>query len=71
MNNLNRKLNELRKHNPELSKLLDELLSYKDGQGDYTIDRYNLPDLDIDTILHEIQKARELEQKKSDVAEQS
>ena len=65
MNSLNRKLNELRKHNPELSKLLDELLSYKDGQGDYTIDRYNLPDPDIDTILREIQKARGLEEKKS------
>ena len=65
MNSLNLKLNELRKHNPELSKLLDELLSYKDGQGDYTIDRYNLPDPDIDTILREIQKARGLEEKKS------
>ena len=65
MNSLNQKLNELRKHNPELSKLLDELLSYKDGQGDYSIDRYNLPDQDIDTILQAIQKARELEEEES------
>lgn len=51
MNSLNQKLNELRQRDPELAALLDELLSYKDGRGDYTVDRYNLPDLDIDTIL--------------------
>lgn len=59
MSRLNRKLNELRQHNPELGALLDELLSYKAGQGDYTVDRYKLPDPDIDTIIKEIQQARE------------
>ena len=69
MNSLNRKLSELRQRDPELAGLLDELLSYKEGRGDYTVDRYNLPDPDIDTILQEIQKAREAEQKKSDAAD--
>ena len=58
MNRLNRKLNELRQCDPELGALLDELLSYKDGQGDYAVDRYKLPDPDIDTIVKEIQQAR-------------
>ena len=69
MSSLNRKLNELRQREPELAGLLDELLSYKGGRGDYTVDRYNLPDLDVDTILQEIQKAREAEQKESDAAD--
>ena len=69
MNGLNRKLNELRQRDPELARLLDELLNYKNGQGDYAVDRYNLPDLDIDTILREIQNAHKLEQKESDAAD--
>lgn len=69
MSSLNRKLNELRQRDPELAGLLDELLNYKGGQGDYSVERYNLPDLDVDTILQEIQKAREAEQKKSDAAD--
>lgn len=56
MNNLNRKLNDLRKSNPDFAKLLDELLNYKEGQGDYTIDRYDLPDPEIDTIIQQIRK---------------
>ena len=67
MNRLNRKLNELRRRDPELGALLDELLSYKDGQGDYTIDRYKLPDPDIDTIVKEIQQARKAADKEGDL----
>lgn len=68
MNSLNRKLNELRQRHPEIGKLLDELLNYKDGKGDYTVDRYNFPDPDIDTIVQEIEKEREVEKKKSNTA---
>ncbi len=66
MKGLNQKLNELRRRNPELGALLDELLSYKDGQGDYTVDRYELPDPDIDTIVEEIQRARKAADEKGD-----
>ncbi|MCE2403219.1 hypothetical protein J4G08_20375 [Candidatus Poribacteria bacterium] len=69
MNSLNRKLNELRQRHPELGKLLDELLNYKDGKGDYTVDRYNFPDPDIDTIVQEIEKEREVEKEKSNAAD--
>ena len=68
MNSLNRKLDELRQRHPEIGKLLDELLNYKDGKGDYTVDRYNFPDPDIDTIVQEIEKEREVEKKKSNTA---
>ncbi len=68
MNSLNRKLNELRQRHPELGKLLDEFLNYKDGKGDYTVDRYNFPDPDIDMIVQEIEKEREVEKKKSNTA---
>lgn len=68
MNSLNRKLNELHQRHPEIGKLLDELLNYKDGKGDYTVDRYNFPDPDIDTIVQEIEKEREVEKKKSNTA---
>ncbi len=69
MNNLNRKLNELRQQNPKFAKLLDELLSYKDGQGDYAVDRYNLPDPEIDTILKKIQKERKIKEKNLNVSD--
>ena len=69
MNNLNRKLNELRQQNPKFAKLLDELLSYKDGQGDYAADRYNLPDPEIDTILKKIQKERKIKEKNLNVSD--
>ena len=69
MNSLNRKLNELRQRHPELGKLLDELLNYKDVKGDYTVDRYNFPDPDIDTIVQEIEKEREVEKEKSNAAD--
>ena len=69
MNSLNRKLNELRQRHPELGKLLDELLNYKDGKDDYTVDRYNFPDPDIDTIVQEIEKEREVEKEKSNAAD--
>lgn len=69
MNSLNRKLNELRQRHPELGKLLDELLNYKDGKGDYTVDRYNFPDSDIDTIVQEIEKERKVEKEKSNAAD--
>ena len=68
MDRLNRKLNELRRRNPEIGALLDELLSYKGGQGDYAVDRYKLPDLDIDTIIREIQQAREAADEEADSA---
>ena len=69
MNSLNRKLSELRQRHPELVKLLDELLNYKDGKDDYTVDRYNFPDPDIDTIVQEIEKEREVEKEKSNAAD--
>lgn len=59
---------QLRQRHPELGKLLDELLNYKDGKGDYTIDRYNFPDPDIDTIVQEIEKEREVGKKKPNTA---
>lgn len=67
MNKLNRKLNELRQRDPELGALLDELLSYKDGQGDYAVDRYKLPDPDIDTIVKEIQQTRKAADEEGDL----
>ena len=67
MNRLNRKLNELRQRDPELGALLDELLSYKDGQGDYAVDRYELPDPDIDTIVKEILQARKAADEEGDL----
>ena len=70
MNRLHRKLNELRRRDPELGALLDELLSYKDGQGDYTADRYKLPDPDIETIVKEIQQARKAADEDDDLHRQ-
>ena len=67
MNKLNRKLNELRQRAPELGALLDELLSYKNGQDDYAVDRYKLPDPDIDTIVKEIQQARKAADEEGDL----
>ncbi len=67
MNRLNRKLNELRQRDPELGALLDELLSYKDGQGNYAVDRYKLRDPDIDTIVKEIQQARKAADEEGDL----
>jgi hypothetical protein len=58
---LNEKMEELRHSDPELYALLDKVLKDKSGKGDYTIDRYKLPEQDIKAILKEIQQARKPE----------
>ena len=50
--------------NTELRTLLDKIFQHKGGEGDYSIDRHEWVDsLDLDTILKEIQKLRDTEQR--------
>lgn len=61
---LTEKMKELQHREPELHAVLDKILQYKGGKGDYSADRHRMPEPDIQTIVAEIQQARQ-EQKGS------
>ena len=61
---LTEKMKELQHREPELHAVLDKILQYKGGKGDYSADRHRMPEPDIQTITAEIQQARQ-EQKES------
>lgn len=61
---LTEKMKELQHSEPELHAVLDKILQYKGGKGDYSADRHRMPEPDIQTIAAEIQQARQ-EQKGS------
>lgn len=58
---LNEKMEELRQYDPKLHTLLDRILKYKSGTGDYTMDRHKLPEQEIKAILKEIEQVRKPE----------
>ena len=48
-------VNKLRRLNPEVHALLERIFQYKDGKGDYSVDRYRwLETFDEETFLNEI-----------------
>ena len=61
---LTEKMKELQHREPHLHAVLDKILQYKGGKGDYSADRHRMPEPDIQTIVAEIQQARQ-EQKGS------
>ena len=61
---LTEKMKELQHREPQLHAVLDKILQYKGGKGDYSADRHRMPEPDIQTIAAEIQQARQ-EQKES------
>ena len=61
---LTEKMKELQHREPQLHAVLDKILQYKGGEGDYSADRHRMPEPDIQTIVAEIQQARQ-EQKES------
>ena len=61
---LTEKMKELQHREPQLHAVLDKILQYKGGKGDYSADRHRMPEPDIQTIVAEIQQARQ-EQKGS------
>ena len=61
---LTEKMKELQHREPQLHAVLDKILQYKGGKGDYSADRHQMPEPDIQTITAEIQQARQ-EQKGS------
>ena len=61
---LTEKMKELQHREPQLHAVLDKILQYKGGKGDYSADRHRMPEPDIQTIAAEIQQARQ-EQKGS------
>lgn len=61
---LTEKMKELQHCEPQLHAVLDKILQYKGGKGDYSADRHRMPEPDIQTIVAEIQQARQ-EQERS------
>ena len=61
---LTEKMKDLQHREPQLHAVLDKILQYKGGKGDYSADRLQRPDLPLQTIVAEIQQARQ-EQKES------
>lgn len=52
---LEAEMNKLRCLNPEVHALLEKIFQYKDGSGDYSVDRHRwLETLDEETFLNEI-----------------
>ena len=52
---LEAEMNKLRRLNPEVHALLERIFQYKDGKGDYSVDRHRwLETLDEETFLNEI-----------------
>ena len=52
---LEAEMNKLRRLNPEVHALLERIFQYKDGRGDYSVDRHRwLERLDEETFLDEI-----------------
>ena len=48
-------MNKLRCLNPEVHALLERIFQYKDGKGDYSVDRYRwLETFDEETFLNEV-----------------
>lgn len=62
------KMKELQHREPQLHAVLDKILQHKGGKGDYSADRHQMPEPDIQTIAAEIQRARR-EEKDSSLAE--
>ena len=56
---LTEKMKELQHREPQLHAVLDKILQYKGGKGDYSADRHRMPEPDIQTIVAEIQQARQ------------
>ena len=52
---LEAEMNKLRRLNPEVHALLETIFQYKDGKGDYSVDRHRwMETLDEETFLNEI-----------------
>lgn len=62
---LTQEMRELHRCNPAFHALLNELLHYKDGTGNYSVDRHERLDEepDIETLAARIQRRRETAQK--------
>ena len=56
---LTEKMKELQHREPQLHAVLDKILQYKGGKGDYSADRHRMSEPDIQTIVAEIQQARQ------------
>ena len=53
---LEAEMNKLRRLNPEVHALLERIFQYKDGKGDYSVDRHRwMETLDEGTFLCEVQ----------------
>ena len=54
---LEAEMNKLRRLNPEVHALLEKIFQYKDGKGDYSVDRHRwMETLDEETFLNEIRQ---------------
>ena len=54
---LEAEMNKLRRLNPEVHALLERIFQYKDGKGDYSVDRHKwMETLDEETFLNEIRQ---------------
>ncbi len=54
---LEAEMNKLRRLNPEVHALLETIFQYKDGKGDYSVDRHRwMETLDEETFLNEIRQ---------------
>ena len=62
---LTQEMHELRRCNPAFHALLNQLLHYKEGTGNYSVDRHKWLDEepDIETLAAQIQRRRETAQK--------
>ena len=57
-----RDIEECQHREAKFREVLDKLSQYKDGKGDYSVDRHKRPMPSIDTIIAEIEQARKIEQ---------
>lgn len=57
-----KEIEECQHRETKFREILDKLSQYKDGKGDYSVDRHKRPMPSIDTIIAEIEQARKIEQ---------
>ena len=59
---LEAEMNKLCRLNPEVHALLEKIFQYKDGKGDYSVDRHKRPMPSIDMIVKRIKETRKIQQ---------
>ncbi len=62
---LTKNMKELQYREPQLHAVLDKVLQHPGGKGVYSADLHRLPEPDIQTIVTEIQQARQAEKRRA------